>query len=307
MAQHRVLSSGKPSTSGLSFQSLFEGSDVREDVEELLLFEMNKTLGKGKGAKGAKGKKKAKNSGNDVDKSNNSDVNAESDDIAYRVVETLVPLLSACFDKMFKKYVDEALSSIKRSVEAENEKTIQALTKQNTLLKYELDRQEQYSRRETIRVTGVPETADEDVEESLMKVLTDIGCEVNKGHISVIHRSGKKLQGSGKPRPILVKFVSRKAKASVMKKRANLKGTMHKNIFLNDDLTRLRSRMLSLAKQQEGVERVGTTPEGKIRCVLKKKVGQTQGQIVFLDTPDDLFHIGIDSPDLAALGIQPAA
>lgn len=135
--------------------------------------------------------------------------------------------------------------------------------------------------------------------------------------ISAVHRTGPKSRkgkngrssnlsntNSSSSRAILVKFTSRKAKAKVMASRRLLKGKTYQKVYINDDLTPLRSKMLHIAKRNDKVDRVSTTPEGKIRCVLKKAPGQTSAdeKVVFLDTPDDLFHLGLDKLDLTALG-----
>ncbi|XP_076438210.1 uncharacterized protein LOC143277313 [Babylonia areolata] len=107
-------------------------------------------------------------------------------------------------------------------------------------------------------------------------------------------------------RPVLVKFVSRRTKVTLIEKRRALKETQEfKKVFINDDLTPLCSRLLHVAKRNEAVDRVSTTHDGRIRCVLKKTPGQTtKAKVVLIDNPDDLFHLGVDSVDFEALGLQ---
>ncbi|KAL8612765.1 hypothetical protein ACOMHN_033436 [Nucella lapillus] len=189
------------------------------------------------------------------------------------------------------------------------------------MLHYKLDKQEQYTRRETIKVVGLPETSNEDVQENVLKVFTAAGCEVRPDDISTVHRTGLKNKTgrqsnngnfsstniSSSSRPVLVKFTTRKTKAYVMAQRKQLKKTAkYQKVFLNDDLNPLRSRMLHVAKRNSNVDRVSSTSDEKIRCVLKKTPGQStaDSKVIFLDTPDDLFHLGVDSLDFPSLGLQ---
>ncbi|KAK7504040.1 hypothetical protein BaRGS_00004772 [Batillaria attramentaria] len=99
-------------------------------------------------------------------------------------------------------------------------------------LRYETDANEQHSRRETVRVFGVPENVptnaadqggddaraaeEKDLETKVLKIFQESGA-------NVMHRTGKKREGG---RPVLVRFVSRKKKAEVMRcKRAPRKWT----------------------------------------------------------------------------------
>lgn len=138
-----------------------------------------------------------------------------------------------------------------------------------------------------------------------MKLFEELNCGVKVEDISVVHRNGKpKKDSTKKARPILVKFTSRKSKGAVMKKRQLLKESVrYKRVYLNDDLTPLRSRLLHLAKNHDAVQRVSTTHDGKIICHMRKKTGQTSGDVVYLDSPDDLFRLGLKDVDYRQLGL----
>ena len=59
--------------------------------------------------------------------------------------------------------------------------------------KMRLERSEQYSRRENVRLAGIEEKADEDVEELVIEVARKVGVEIAKGDIQIVigwdHRS----------------------------------------------------------------------------------------------------------------------
>ena len=72
-------------------------------------------------------------------------------------------------------------------------------------LRFELDRQEQYSRKSPFRIFGVSEKDQENIEDVTMKVIKDeLEIEIKKEEIDIVHRTGSSR--NGKPRPILVKY-----------------------------------------------------------------------------------------------------
>ena len=86
------------------------------------------------------------------------------------------------------------------------------LQKLALLNKYEADRLEQYSRRESIRISGIPDSVNDDTN-SLSHFVIQVGkvlkVEIARGDISAIHRVGKFVRGS---KPTLVNFISRQPK-----------------------------------------------------------------------------------------------
>ena len=81
------------------------------------------------------------------------------------------------------------------------------------------DANEQYGRRENVRIFGVEEQTGEDMYQQVVDVVKGTGVEICKSAISVCHRLPARGQ-SGKP--IIVKFVRRETKPALMKKRSGL-------------------------------------------------------------------------------------
>ena len=86
------------------------------------------------------------------------------------------------------------------------------------------ERNEQYSRRNNIKLLFIEQSTDsfesaEKSEEKAQRVFHDkLGLRyIKPEHIEAAHRVGKKV--AGKTRPIIVKFVSRKTKQDVIKNR----------------------------------------------------------------------------------------
>ncbi len=62
------------------------------------------------------------------------------------------------------------------------------------------------------------------------------------------------------------------------------------SVFVNDDLTMLRSKMFSYAKELDNIQHISTS-NGRIHC------NTSQQQHVILDTPEDLFKLSSLQPD----------
>ena len=77
------------------------------------------------------------------------------------------------------------------------------------------DELEQYSRRNTVRIRGLAEAANEGTD-GLVKDLAARKLEVEIGYSDVVrsHRVGKRPQGRLKPRDIIVRFTTHNLKTS---------------------------------------------------------------------------------------------
>ena len=77
----------------------------------------------------------------------------------------------------------------------------------------------------------------------------------------------------------------------------------NKEIYIQEDLTQLRSRLLWTFKKDEGTE-AAWVRDGKIHCLLKNPYQQSNGiaiKKVVIDTPDDLINIGWDEDKMRGL------
>ena len=97
---------------------------------------------------------------------------------------------------------------------------------------------EQYSRRDSVRITNNwPESDKEDTDELVVQLCEAVGSENKPEDISRSHRVGKPVN-DGKPRPVLVKFTSYRARQKLFVKRSKLKGAkgVNANVYINADL-----------------------------------------------------------------------
>jgi hypothetical protein len=235
-----------------------------------------------------------------------------SDPVA-RMVPMIVTAVSVAVEKAVMgvvKKLEERLSEKLAAVAAAAASTHpsqERLMSTIRRLTYENDRLAQYTRRESIRIAGIPQAQGETVEEveaKAIKVLTDAGMEVVPEDLAAVHRVGKPARG---PRGILVKFVSRRKRREAMLVKKNLKGKDgYQRVFINDDLTPLRGRLLGYVKSLPNVERAWTK-DGKILCAKKVPVGLPDNERprpIVVDDPDDLFKLGVEAVDYSRLGLS---
>ena len=124
---------------------------------------------------------------------------------------------------------------------------------------------EQYSRRNSVRVFGVPETSTESTDNLVLNVVSDrLGCTMTKADIDRSHRSGKP-RSDNKPRPILVKLCSYRMKAELIKDRRKLKGS---GISIQEDLTQFNHKLLMQLASHPKVEAAWSS-DGRVMAALK--------------------------------------
>ena len=142
--------------------------------------------------------------------------------LAY-IWEKLVPKIESRFDDLFTRY----------------EVRIQQLEKDVACLRSDNDRMEQYSRRANIRIHGVKEVPNENVEEVVINVLKEkMKLNIDSDAVDRCHRLGPNSQ---KNRTIIVKFARYNFKKMVVSGRRELKGT---KIVITEDLTKKRHEVL---------------------------------------------------------------
>ncbi|KAH3771145.1 hypothetical protein DPMN_172447 [Dreissena polymorpha] len=144
---------------------------------------------------------------------------------------------------------------------------------------------EQYSRRNNLRIAGVPEDQDRQSSVSVTNkivslVNTHLGISIEPHDIDIAHRLGK--FSPNKNRPVIVRFVRRQIKIDILRKAKLFKGS---GIFVNEDLTKLNAEVLASVrlKQPSAVDKTWSF-EGKIFALFKGN--EHAIQIKFADFKD---------------------
>ena len=160
-----------------------------------------------------------------------------------------------------------------------------------------VDRNEMYSRKDALRINGIPPDQTESniqLEDKVINLAEKIGVKIERQNISVAHRLKPTKKGA---HPIIVKFSTRRAKDAVYNAKKNLKDVEGMSeTYISEDLTRLRFRTLLQCKQCPGFQSI-TTRGGKIK-VWKG----TNTHPITVESPLDIAKLGLE-PDLHFLGL----
>ena len=161
-----------------------------------------------------------------------------------------------------------------------------------------VDALEQYQRKDSLRITGIPHEAGEttpQLENKVMDIARKLGVELKREEISVTHRLKADKKGGV---PTIIKFSTRRSKDLVFGAKKNMKGVSEfDNVFISEDLTRLRFRTLMSAKKCDRYKSA-STKGGKI---FIWRIGSDQP--VKLESPHDLTKLGLE-PDYKFLGLE---
>lgn len=169
--------------------------------------------------------------------------------------------------------LSEEIDSLKtdiRSLKVQNEELIQtnhSLKQELDVQKVNLDRQEQYSRRNCIRIYGIPEDKGENTDDKVLSLFKNkMNLNVSIGDLDRTHRVGavpgdkSGTRSKLMHRPIIVKFVSYQARNLVFSNKKLLKGT---GKIIREDLTKIRLQLLKSAINKFGTPNVWTS-DGRI-------------------------------------------
>ena len=155
----------------------------------------------------------------------------------------------------------------------------------------DLDDLQQYSRRNNLRIFGIPEKSDEQTDQLVCGVAEKIGVRITAQDIDRSHRVGKRIQQStqgdsyahaarngqrSQPRPIIVKLISYKSKIAFIKSRRKLKGS---GIVVAEDLTKKNASLLSQTLRSEKVQTAWST-DGRIFALIKTTSGKEMKKII---------------------------
>ena len=147
--------------------------------------------------------------------------------------------------------MDQEVKSVRTELNAVNNRAKQRRRRAHL----EGDQRDQYSRREILRVTGVPYMQGENTSQIMVGIACELGVCITEADISVSHRSGRR--GGRDPRPILCKFVRRDVKNKILanKKFArNIKFDPYGNpvrIFVDEDFRRMRANVTRKLRQDK--------------------------------------------------------
>ena len=122
------------------------------------------------------------------------------------------------------------------------------LSKRVNMLELERDKAKQYSRRNCVRISGIPVKDKEDTDEIVLEMAAEIGSGISPPDIDLSHRIGNLHKD--KPKDFIARFTTYRAHNRFIRARRNLKDIdKYDNVYINEDLTKQRSELLFKARK----------------------------------------------------------
>ena len=162
------------------------------------------------------------------------------------------------------------LSEKNEDLVEKNKKLVDRISKEEEKRKYDINDLEQYGRRNNVRVSGLDfdnkyESSQQTAEGIATLLNNQMGMNISSYDIDIAHRLGK--YEDTKIRNVIVKFVQRQVKVTVMKNTKKLKGT---TISINEDLTKINLEVLaSLRLKGKDTIDKSWSYEGKLYAQMK--------------------------------------
>ena len=180
--------------------------------------------------------------------------------IASLMKDSFEPQISHIIQESTQQQVADPVKSIVEDVLAGLTSKISSLERENLELKNRVkafenavDNMEQHSQRNCLRITGVAETDTESTDEFVINLTRTIDVDLSSQDIDRSHRLGKSNQdrnGTTRPRDITVKFTSYRMRAKFYKARVLIKDRGFRGVFINENLTKPRSKLLDEARRR---------------------------------------------------------
>ena len=147
-----------------------------------------------------------------------------SEDHITQITSSIQESINIQIEDMVAKIVNGVLGGLRSRI-TDLEEENQQLKRRRQVVQSTLDSVEQYSRRNCIRISGIPETNDESVEDKVMILADTINSNLTIEEVDRAYRVGKPKDVNRKyrPRDIIVKFVSYPSRQKLMKHKSQLK------------------------------------------------------------------------------------
>ena len=150
------------------------------------------------------------------------------------------------------------------------EKEVSKLKKELSTVNKTLEEQEQYSRRNCLRIQGIKETEGENTDALVSNIVRDrLKIDISPSDIDRSHRimpRNRNPDETVKEKCIIVKFATYNMRQRVYQARAKLKGT---TIFINEDLTSERQALMYAARKCRAISWTWSQ-DGKIFGITSK-------------------------------------
>ena len=128
-----------------------------------------------------------------------------------------------------------------------------------------LEKLEQYTRRNSVKIFGIPESRSENTDDVVCNLAREkLQLDLSISDIDRSHRVGDPTKERKHPRAIIVKCCSYRIKNSIIRARRKLKGT---HITIQEDLTNIRQELYTKTYKNRKVTSCWTA-DGKIFAIV---------------------------------------
>lgn len=183
--------------------------------------------------------------------------------LTEELISRICEKIDAKMDEKFN-IIHETLNKLEAKIESINKKVDENSRKIN-LIEKRIDTNEQFSRLNNLRIYGVKEETEEDVESLVLSLFKNkLDIELSTGDIDKCYRIGESKNNS---RPILVRFVTFKIRSEVYINKKKLKKT---GFVIREDLTKYRLDLVKKAADKFDPKNVWTM-NGKVFIMYRKQ------------------------------------
>ena len=180
--------------------------------------------------------------------------------IRTTLITELTPIITEKVTQSIDKSIELQLKSRDDRIAALESK-LDSITKQN-------DDAEQYSRRNCIVFHGLPETDNENTDETIIKICREkMKIQIESKDLDRSHRLGR--SNGGKPRGIIAKFANYNSRDKIYRARKVLRNCSGTPVYIHESLTKMRSELFWKVKSSQAVK-VAWTQDGRVYALLKK-------------------------------------
>ena len=181
---------------------------------------------------------------------------------------------------------------------------IESLRTQLTATRDELDSLEQYSRRNTLTISGLPETQRENTDALVIDLARAAGVKVTEADLDRSHRVGQFKRD--KPRQIIAKFVSFNKRQELLEARRNLRAgrvqrhpTLTERVlaqtFIAENLTKRNQLILFVARQLRRKGKIHSAWTNNCQIKIRTREG---GPTIKISSLINLRDVVGEDPDL---------
>jgi hypothetical protein len=202
-----------------------------------------------------------------------NEVNAPKPAISGALSEETLLIIRQQIEESVHSAVSMAVKSIFEELQAlkeENKQLHDRIRELEVSCHLKVDDLEQYGRRHSIRIFGIPESDKEDTDLLALDVFNKkLNVPVTLADVNRSHRVGRRQppqQGQAKPkdRPIIVRLCSYRTRKMIFDAKRKLKGS---GVTIREDLTAERLKILNAAADRHGHRNVWSS-DGRIKISI---------------------------------------